>query len=211
LFVQDRIELVALLKLLIPRISMTLLKFDIVKNKTTEAPHEYAYQFELFSLLQWALRQPHLRAVDHRVVPEAKDYEHSNQRADIVIVNHGRYVIEIGAHMSPKNYDEHYERTINYVNTLDAWRGVVINFSTDATHSGYFPRCRSSLVSCLNVHVDIDGNVFNIWELQAETELSAVGGKAVLQGKNSVPRSTPLRSKTPSCTSFQPSCPRSLP
>lgn len=199
---KEIIDMMLLLKLLIPRISTKLLREEIVKNKTTEAPHEYAYQFELFALLQWALRQPHLRAVDHRVIPEAKDYRLSNQRADIVVVNHGRYVIEIGAHMSKKIYDEHYGRTITYVNNLKACCGVVINFSTETIHSQYFPLDRDDSVTCLNVHVDLDANEFNVWELSpregsTEETLGERVATLSLKEKDLAPRMTPRRAKTP--------------
>jgi hypothetical protein len=202
---QETIDMVLLLKRLIPRISMKLLREEIVKSKTTEAPHEYAHQFELFALLQWALRQPHLRAVDHRVIPEAKDYQQSSQRAGIVVVNRGRHVIKIGANMPERIYDECYSRTITYVNDLKACCGVVINFSTEATHSTYFPPVRDAPVTCLNVHVDLDANEFNVWELSpregtTEETLDERVATLSLVENDLAPRVTPLRSRTPSGT-----------
>ena len=103
------IRIADLLKLLIPRISTKLLAQELARNKVSNAPHEYAYQFELFSLLSWAFTRT---VVDRnpQVIPEAKELG-GRGRIDLVAINHGVYAIEIGANMHARAYDEHYERT----------------------------------------------------------------------------------------------------
>lgn len=153
--------MVDLLIELIPMISTTLLKQELVLNSTTNAPHEYAYQFELFALLQWTLTHPAFNDCTARVIPEAKDAVRTRQRIDIVVINHGVYVIELGANMSPQQYQEHLERTCTYMKNL-ARRystkpvfGIVINFTTDETQKEHFPSSTIPNLSCMNVHVDL--------------------------------------------------------
>jgi len=99
----QRIDMVELLKLLVPRISTTLLRQPLVQNVSTSAPHEYSYQFELCALLKWAFTKP-LYDKDIRVIPEAKELDANRGRIDIVVFNHGVYAIELGANMNKAKY-----------------------------------------------------------------------------------------------------------
>lgn len=96
--------MVELLKLLVPRISTTLLRQPLVRNVSTSAPHEYSYQFELCALLNWAFTKP-LYDTDIRVIPEAKELDANRGRIDIVVFNHGVYAIELGANMDKAKYE----------------------------------------------------------------------------------------------------------
>ena len=81
--------MVALLKILIPCISTKLLKHELVQNKTTSAPHEYAYQAELYALLSWAFTHD-IGGDNPRVIPEAKELVGGRRCIDLVAYNHCR-------------------------------------------------------------------------------------------------------------------------
>ena len=161
------IRMAELLKLLIPRISTTLLKQDLARNKTSNAPHEYAYQCELYSLLSWAFTRP---VIDRnpQVIPEAKELG-GRSRIDLVAINHGVYAIEIGANMDQRKHDEHYERICRYMEFLGKAYphlrvfGVLLNFTTNEHQCDYFPRNERADISLLNVHVWLDDPAKNVY------------------------------------------------
>jgi hypothetical protein len=206
-----------LLKLLIPRISTRLLAHELVRNKTTGAPHEYVYQRELFSLLSWAFTRD-IGGDNPRVFPEAKELG-GRRRIGLVAFNRGVYAIELGANMDQSKYDEHYERTCRYVEFLrKAYpdkhvAAVLVNFTTNDEQLGYFPtNAQPGTISLLNVFVWLDDpskNVYYVHEPDAaaiandsatsDGGLGAVAQRlarlSVTEGKIGTSRSTPLKAK----------------
>lgn len=212
--------MVELIKLLVPRISTTLLRQPLVRNVSTNAPHEYSYQFELCALLNWAFTKP-LYDTDIRVIPEAKELDANRGRIDIVVFNHGVYAIELGANMDkakyecgllyalllnvPLRYDEHYVRTCHYVEFLRKMypekvhaTGYVVNFTTKKEQCDYFPERTNASISLLNVYVCLDDPDKNFYYVYEPRELEQ--GMASLSLGHSKPaakqaRSTPLKAK----------------
>ena len=199
----QRILLVELLKLLIPRVSTTLLAHELVKNKTTGAPHEYAYQCELFVLLSWAFTRD-IGGDNARVIPEAKELGSGRRRIDLVAYNHSVYTIELGANMDQHRHDEHYQRTCGYVEFLrQAYpdkhvSAVLINFTTDEKQCAYFPSNTRNDISLLNVHVWLDDpakNVYYVYEPTSSGGVDVVGQQLAQLTIGTSPRSTPLKAK----------------
>jgi len=107
---------------------------------------------------------------------------------DIVVINHGIYVIELGANMDSAKADEHYHSLCQYVQNLSVSHnkdtyGVLINFSTDRAQCDYFPTNKLDNIWLLNVHVhlsDPSGNIYYLFEpvdqRVANLNISSSGG-----------------------------------
>lgn len=191
-----------------------LLNMGILKHATTKAAEEAELEWtcpvlrSLTLATIWPLLNepppivPMLKIESKEIIDMMLLLKLLIPRISTKLLREERYVIEIGAHMSKKIYDEHYGRTITYVNNLKACCGVVINFSTETIHSQYFPLDRDDSVTCLNVHVDLDANEFNVWELSPRegTTEETLGERVAtlsLKEKDLAPRMTPRRAKTP--------------
>ena len=150
-FMKGKIDCEKLVVKALPFISFSALNSDFTRNKATNAPSEYAYQFELYFVIRTML-QSHEQY--YSVFPEVKELGTGDKQLDILIANENRYALELGANMPMSKLMEHIERAKVYSSALNTHSTVVINFSTNKNHLNQFPKLPDG-VSILNVYIDL--------------------------------------------------------